>query len=89
MPIITVEVTEGVLDEARKRRMIELLTEAALEAEGIGEAGRATTVVGIREVPVGNGAFGGQIVTAERVAAIKRLQAQRDAERAASEAARP
>ena len=78
MPIITVEVTEGVLDANRKRRMIELLTEASIEAEGIGEAGRATTVVGIREVPVGNSSFGGHIITQTRVDAIKQLQAQQE-----------
>lgn len=76
MPIITVDVTEGVLDAERKRRMIELLTEAAIQAEGTGEAGRATTVVGIREVPVGHAAFGGQLITQERVDAIRKLQAQ-------------
>ncbi|MFB9990794.1 4-oxalocrotonate tautomerase family protein [Deinococcus oregonensis] len=76
MPIITVEVTEGVLDASRKRRMIELLTEASIEAEGIGEAGRATTIVGIREVPVGNSSFGGHIITQARLDAIRQLQSQ-------------
>lgn len=84
MPVITVEITEGILDETRKRRMIELLTEASLEAEGIGEAGRASTIVGIREIPVGNGAVGGQVVTHERVETIRRLQAARAAETTAS-----
>lgn len=69
MPQVHIYVSEGVLDEAKRRRMIELVTEATIEAEGIGEAARRFTTVNIHELPYGTVGFGGVVNTPEVAAA--------------------
>jgi 4-oxalocrotonate tautomerase family enzyme len=62
MPLVTVSVHEGQLDDAQKARMISLVTDAVVEAEGFGAASRASTWVRIEEIPPGNFGVGGQQV---------------------------
>ena len=69
MPQVHIYVSEGVLDSEKKRRMIELVTEATIDAEGIGEAARPFTTVNIHELPYGTIAFGGAVNTPELAAA--------------------
>lgn len=67
MPLVTVQVHEGQLDAEQKARMIALVSEAAIEGEGLGEAGRMSTWVQIQEVPAGSFGVGGQVVTWEQL----------------------
>jgi 4-oxalocrotonate tautomerase family enzyme len=69
MPLVTVQVHEGQLNPEQKARMIALVSEAAIEGEGLGEAGRATTWVQIQELPAGSFGVGGQVVTWEHLRA--------------------
>ena len=64
MPLVHVTVPEGSLSEARKKLMVEKITEAALEAEGLpdNERTRTLTWVIINEVKDGNWGAGGGIV---------------------------
>jgi len=62
MPLVTVAVHEGQFDDAQKARMISLVTDAVVEAEGLGEGGRASTLVQIEEIPPGNFGVGGRQV---------------------------
>jgi 4-oxalocrotonate tautomerase len=69
MPLVTVQVHEGQLDAQQKARMIALVSEAAIEGEGLGDAGRASTWVQIQEIPAGAFGVGGQVVTWEHLRA--------------------
>jgi 4-oxalocrotonate tautomerase len=72
MPLVTVSVHAGQLDGAQKARMIALLTDAAVEAEGYGAASRASTWVQIEEIPAGNfGVAGRQVSLADFVAIMR------------------
>lgn len=62
MPLIQVSVPAGSLDAAKKAKMIELITEASVTAEGI-PAARQFTWVQINEVPDGGWGMGGQAIT--------------------------
>ena len=64
MPLVHVTVPEGSLSEARKKLMVEKITEAALEVEGLpdNERTRTLTWVIINEVKDGNWGAGGGIV---------------------------
>jgi 4-oxalocrotonate tautomerase len=65
MPIVHIYTAEGWLSPKRKERMIEKVTDAVVEAEGVPEARELTWVV-IHEVP--EGAFGirGKVFTKDR-----------------------
>lgn len=71
MPQVHIYVSEGVLDDEGRRRMIQLVTDATVEAEGIGEAARPFTTVNIHELPYGTVGFGGQLNTPEATAAYR------------------
>jgi 4-oxalocrotonate tautomerase family enzyme len=69
MPLVTIQVHEGQLDAEQKARMIALVSEAAIEGEGLGEAGRAVTWVQVQEIPAGAFGVGGRVVTWEHLRA--------------------
>ena len=64
MPLVHVTVPEGSLSEARKQLMVEKVTAATLEAEGLpdNERTRMLTWVIINEVKDGNWGAGGGVV---------------------------
>ena len=64
MPLVHVTVPEGSLSEARKQLMVEKVTAATLEAEGLpdNERTRMLTWVIINEVKEGNWGAGGGVV---------------------------
>jgi 4-oxalocrotonate tautomerase len=65
MPIVNVQLIEGVFDEDEKREMIEKLTETMVEIEG--EGLRGLTFVVLQETKSGDWGIGGQAMTAEAV----------------------
>jgi 4-oxalocrotonate tautomerase family enzyme len=69
MPLVHVTVPEGSLSDARKRLMVEKVTAATLEAEGLpdNERTRMLTWVIINEVKDGNWGAGGGIVRLEDI----------------------
>ena len=71
MPLVDIELIEGVFDADQKRRMIADVTDAMVRIEG--EALRGTTWVRIREVASGEWALGGKPLAA---ADVKALQAE-------------
>ena len=70
MPLVTVSVHEGQLDDAQKARMIALVTDAVVEGEGLGDASRASTWVVVDEIPAGNFGVGGRQVRLEDFLAL-------------------
>lgn len=68
MPLVDIQVIEGVFNEAQKRRMIEDVTEAMVGIEG--EALRGVTWVRVLEVSSGEWAIGGKPLTASDVKAL-------------------
>ncbi|RDC67467.1 4-oxalocrotonate tautomerase [Rhodovulum sp. 12E13] len=71
MPLVDIDLIEGVFDADQKRRMIEDITEVMVRIEG--EPLRGTTWVRIREIAGGEWAIGGKPLTA---ADVKALQAE-------------
>jgi 4-oxalocrotonate tautomerase family enzyme len=70
MPLVHVTVPEGSLSDARKQLMVEKITEATLEAEGLpsNERTRMLTWVIINEVKDGNWGAGGGVVRLSDIA---------------------
>jgi 4-oxalocrotonate tautomerase len=68
MPFVSVKVIEGVFDEARKRQIVEQVTEAMVRVEG--EALRPVTWVVVEEVHSGDWGIGGHAMTTEDVLAL-------------------
>lgn len=68
MPLVTVDVIEGVFSPAQKQAIIENVTDAMIRLEG--EAMRAVTWVRINEVGEGDWAIGGQVLRAKDVHAM-------------------
>jgi len=62
MPLVTISVHAGQLEDAQKARLISLVTDAVVEGEGFGAASRASTWVLIDEVPAGSFGVGGRQV---------------------------
>lgn len=64
MPLVHVTVPQGSLSDARKQAMVEKITDATLEAEGLpnNERTRMLTWVIINEVVDGNWGAGGGVV---------------------------
>jgi 4-oxalocrotonate tautomerase len=60
MPLVEIELLDGVFDEAQKREMIEKVTEAMVEVQG--EAMRDKTWVRTKLIPSGHFAIGGKIM---------------------------
>jgi len=71
MPLVDIEVMEGVFDDAKKQAMIKEVTDAMVSVEG--EAMRGVTWVRIKELKSGDWAIGGNILTAT---GIKQMAAE-------------
>lgn len=69
MPLVNITVPAGSLDADKKQRMIELVTDAVVEAEGFtgNERVREITWVMINEVPEGNWGAAGETVTLKKL----------------------
>lgn len=65
MPLVNIRVPEGSLSQEKKDRMIELVTDAVVEAEGVGDAVRPITWVIIDEVKDGSWGAAGRAVRLE------------------------
>jgi 4-oxalocrotonate tautomerase len=72
MPLVDVQLIEGVFDKGQKQAMISKITDAMVEIEG--EAMRGVTWVRVHEAASGHCGIGGKALTA---ADVKTLQAQR------------
>jgi 4-oxalocrotonate tautomerase len=70
MPLIDIQLIEGVFDKSKKQAMIAKITNAMVEIEG--EAMRGVTWVRVHEVASGNWGIGGKGLT---TADVKALQA--------------
>lgn len=62
MPLVNIHVPEGSLSQKRKELMIQKVTDAVIEAEGVGDAVRPITWVIIHEVKDGSWGAGGRAV---------------------------
>jgi len=71
MPLVDIEVMEGVFDDAKKQAMIKEVTDAMVSVEG--EAMRGVTWVRIKELKSGDWAIGGNILT---TSGIKQMAAE-------------
>jgi 4-oxalocrotonate tautomerase len=69
MPLVDIELIEGVFDKDQKQEMIRRVTDAMVAVEG--EAMRGVTWVRVREVASGEWAIGGQPLTAADVKALQ------------------
>lgn len=69
MPLVDIELIEGVFDGDQKQRMIRDVTEAMVNIEG--EALRGVTWVRVREIASGAWAIGGKPMTTEAVRAAQ------------------
>ena len=65
MPLVDVQVIEGVFNDQQKQDMIKRVTDAMVAVEG--EAMRGVTWVRVLEVKSGQWAVGGNALTAEAV----------------------
>jgi 4-oxalocrotonate tautomerase len=70
MPLVNIRVPEGSLSQEKKERMIELVTDAVVEAEGYGDAVRPITWVIIDEVKEGSWGAAGNAVRLEDLAKL-------------------
>jgi 4-oxalocrotonate tautomerase len=70
MPLVNIRVPEGSLSQEKKERMIELVTDAVVEAEGYGDAVRPITWVIIDEVKDGSWGAAGRAVRLEDLAKL-------------------
>jgi 4-oxalocrotonate tautomerase len=68
MPLVDIEVIEGVFDEAQKVQMIEKVTDAMVEIEG--ENMRGVTWVRVKEVRSGQWGIGGKPISASDIKAM-------------------
>lgn len=69
MPLVDIELIEGVFDARQKQDMIRRVTDAMVAIEG--EAMRPVTWVRIKEIPSGQWGIGGKGVTAADVKAMQ------------------
>lgn len=69
MPLIDVQLIEGVFDAAQKQNMISKITDAMVAIEG--EAMRGVTWVRVHEVPSGHWGIGGKSLTTADVKAMQ------------------
>lgn len=69
MPLVDIQLIDGVFDDSQKRRMIEDVTEAMIRIEG--EALRGVTWVRVHEIASGAWAIGGKPMTAADVTAVQ------------------
>ena len=69
MPLVNIQLIEGVFDKAQKQKMISKVTDAMVEIEG--EAMRGVTWVRVHEVASGEWGIGGKALTAADVKAMQ------------------
>ena len=69
MPLVDIELIEGVFNEGQKQRMIRDVTEAMVAVEG--EAMRGITWVRVKEIASGEWAIGGKPLTTADVKAAQ------------------
>ena len=69
MPLVDIQLIEGVFDQNQKQQMIQKVTDAMVSVEG--EAMRGVTWVRVQEVASGEWAIGGKPLT---TADVKSLQ---------------
>ena len=69
MPLVDIQVIEGVFDDAEKRRMIEEVTDTMVRIEG--EAMRGVTWVRVQELASGAWGIGGKAMTTDDVKAVQ------------------
>ena len=68
MPLVDIQVIDGVVTPEQKRQMIEKVTDTMVSIEG--EAMRGVTWVRVQEVASGEWGIGGKALTAEDVKAM-------------------
>lgn len=68
MPLVDIELIEGVFDGEQKARMIQKVTDAMVEVEG--EGMRGVTWVRVKEVAQGHWGIGGKTPSAADVKAM-------------------
>jgi 4-oxalocrotonate tautomerase len=68
MPLVDIQLIEGVFDESQKQEMIQKVTEAMVSVEG--ESMRGVTWVRVQEIASGEWAIGGKSLTAADVKAM-------------------
>ncbi|KRS19195.1 tautomerase family protein [Roseovarius indicus] len=68
MPLVDIELVEGVFDDQQKAKMIEKLTDAMVEVEG--ENMRQVTWVRVKEVRSGHWGIGGNPLRTEDLKAM-------------------
>lgn len=68
MPLVDIQLIEGVFDKAQKQTMIRKITDAMVEIEG--EAMRDVTWVRVHEVASGNWGIGGKGLSTADVKAM-------------------
>lgn len=68
MPLVTIDIIQGVFSAAKKRALIEKVTDAMVAVEG--EALRGVTWVKLNEIAEGEWAIGGQCLDAAAVHAM-------------------
>lgn len=69
MPLVDIQLIEGVFDKAQKQDMIRKVTDAMVAIEG--EAMRGTTWVRVLEIASGEWGIGGKGVTADDIKALQ------------------
>lgn len=69
MPLVDIQVIEGVFNEDEKKEMIERVTDTLVAIEG--EALRGVTWVRVIDVPGGQWGIGGQALSAKDVKALQ------------------
>lgn len=73
MPLVDIQVIEGVFDDAEKRRMIEEVTDTMVRIEG--EAMRGVTWVRVQELASGAWGIGGKAMTTDDVKTVQEQSA--------------
>ena len=69
MPLVDIQLIEGVFDDEQKQEMIQKVTDAMVAIEG--EAMRGVTWVRVQEIASGEWAIGGQALTTEAVKGMR------------------
>ena len=69
MPLVDIQLIEGVFSRAQKKEMIEKVTDAMVQIEG--EAMRGVTWVRVQEIASGEWGIGGKALTSEDVRALR------------------
>lgn len=73
MPLVDIQLIEGVFDDAQKQRMIEEVTETMVGIEG--EAMRGVTWVRVQEFASGAWGIGGKAMTTDDANAVREQRA--------------